>query len=89
MDFSLEVMLFRKPTRKFIFSRKKNSLLILEELLRLQAQEDKKQKTTLGEINDEHIKEIISDITGVPMVSITSNENKRLLHLDKKLGQME
>src|SRR3989339_972870 len=61
--------------------------IILEELLRLQAQEDKKQKTTLGEINDEHIKEIISDITKIPLGDLSVQENKSLINLEKNLAK--
>ncbi|MDP2812275.1 MAG: ATP-dependent Clp protease ATP-binding subunit [bacterium] len=61
--------------------------IILEELLRLQAQEDKKQKTTLGEINDEHIKEIISDITKIPLGDLSVQENKSLINLEKNLAR--
>jgi len=66
---------------------KKQEESYLEEMLRLKALDDKNRQNNLGTIDSQHIKEIISDITGVPIISITSNENKRLLHLDKKLGQ--
>ena len=59
----------------------------LEDLVRLKALDDKNKQNNLGTIDSQHIKEIISDITGVPMVSITSDENKRLLNLEKKLQQ--
>lgn len=57
----------------------------LEELVRLKALDDKNKQNNLGTINEQHIKEIIADITGVPMVSITDNENKRLLSLEKNI----
>ncbi|PLX25743.1 ATP-dependent Clp protease ATP-binding subunit ClpC [Candidatus Parcubacteria bacterium] len=59
----------------------------LEELVRLKALDDKNKQNNLGTISDQHIKEIIADTTGVPMVSITDDENKRLLSLDKNIKQ--
>jgi len=59
----------------------------LEELLRLQAQNDKQKVSNLGKINSLHIKEIISDTTGIPLSSLTTNDSKRLMLLEKKLGQ--
>jgi len=66
---------------------KKQEEKYLEDLLRLKALDDKNRQNNLGTIDTQHIKEIISDITGVPIISITSNENKRLVNLDKKIAQ--
>ncbi len=59
----------------------------IEDLLRLQAQEDKQQQAKHGQIDAPHIQEIISGMTGVPVLALTTDENKRLLHLEKYLGQ--
>lgn len=59
----------------------------IEELLKLQAQEDKQQKAKLGKINASNIQSIISEMTGIPSTNLTSDDNQRLLNLEKKLGQ--
>ena len=60
---------------------------LLEELLKMQASEDKKQKKTLGEINENHIKEIISDIAKVPISDLSAQENRSLLNLENKISK--
>jgi ATP-dependent Clp protease ATP-binding subunit ClpC len=59
----------------------------LEELLRLKATEDKKKNTKLGLVDAEQVKEIISNMTGIPLTALDSDESKRLLNLEKKLSQ--
>lgn len=59
---------------------------LLEDLLRLQAKEDKAKNTHLGIINEDNVKEVISRITGVPLSSISLEENKKLLHLENRLS---
>ncbi|MBU1202868.1 ATP-dependent Clp protease ATP-binding subunit [Patescibacteria group bacterium] len=59
---------------------------LLEDLLRLQAKEDKTKNIHLGLINEDNIKEVISRITGVPLSSINLEENKQLVNLENKLS---
>jgi len=60
---------------------------ILEKLLRLQAQQDKVKNKSLGQISEDDIKNVVSKITGIPLSSITTNENKKLLDLENKIRQ--
>lgn len=60
---------------------------LLENLLRLQAQEDKNKNKNLGKISEYDIKNILSQMTGIPLDSLTVSENKRLLNLENKLAQ--
>ncbi|MDD5749657.1 MAG: ATP-dependent Clp protease ATP-binding subunit [Patescibacteria group bacterium] len=59
---------------------------LLEELLQLQAEADKKQRKNLGEINEIHIKEIISDIAKVPVSDLDAKASRQLLNLEKHLS---
>lgn len=60
---------------------------ILEKLLHLQAQQDKIKNQSLGQITEDDIKSVLSKITGIPLSSITTSENKKLLDLENKLSQ--
>jgi ATP-dependent Clp protease ATP-binding subunit ClpC len=60
---------------------------ILEKLLRLKAQQDKIKNKNLGHIDEDDIKNVVSKITGIPLSSVTINENKKLLNLENKLAQ--
>lgn len=60
---------------------------ILEKLLRTQAQQDKIKNQSLGQITKDDIKAVLSKITGIPLSSITTSENKKLLDLENKLSQ--
>jgi ATP-dependent Clp protease ATP-binding subunit ClpC len=60
---------------------------ILEKLLHLKAQQDKIKNKSLGQINEEDIKTVLSKITGIPLSSITTSENKKLLNLENKISQ--
>ena len=60
---------------------------ILEKLLRTQAQQDKIKNQSLGQITEDDIKAVLSKITGIPLSSITTSENKKLLDLENKLSQ--
>jgi ATP-dependent Clp protease ATP-binding subunit ClpC len=59
---------------------------LLEKLLHLTALRDKAQQKSIGLIETQDIKEVVAKITGVPLSSITTNEKKRLLNLEKHLG---
>ena len=60
---------------------------ILEKLLRLKAQQDKVKNKNLGQITKDDIKLVLSKITGVPLSSITTNENKKLLGLENRIAK--
>lgn len=60
---------------------------VLEQLLKLQAQEDKNKNKNLGKINEYDIKNILSQMTGIPLTALTISENKRLLNLENKIAQ--
>ena len=59
---------------------------LLGKLLHLTARRDKAQQKSIGLIEAQDIKEVISKITGIPLSSITTDEKKRLLDLEKHLG---
>lgn len=66
---------------------KKREDELLKQLASLKEKEEKINQTNLGIISSEHIKEIISEMTGVPLSSITTNDNKKLLDLEKNIGK--
>ncbi len=59
---------------------------LTEKLLRLTALQDKNQNKNLGIIDEQDIKEVLSKITGIPLQSLTLDEQKRLVHLEKYLA---
>ena len=59
----------------------------LTELDKIEAKVNKQQQTNLGKINQEHIQEIVANMTGIPITSITASEGKRLAQLEKKIAQ--
>lgn len=58
----------------------------LEEIVKTKALLDKKGQNNLGSIDADHIKEIVAEMTGVPLSSMNAGENRKLLDLDKKLN---
>lgn len=60
----------------------------LEEMVKIKALADKKGQNSLGSIDADHIKEIVAEMTGVPLSSMNAGENRRLLDLDKKLNNI-
>ena len=59
----------------------------IKDLIRLKELDKQNKKTQLGYIDSDHIKEIISEMTGIPLNSLTTSESKRLVNLEKKIGQ--
>lgn len=59
----------------------------LEKLLRLKAQHDKIKDKKLGQITEEHVKEVLSKMTGIPLSALTVSENRQLLNLENKINQ--
>jgi ATP-dependent Clp protease ATP-binding subunit ClpC len=59
----------------------------IKELIRLKDLEKQNSAKQLGYIDDSHIKEIISEMTGIPLNSLTTSESKRLLNMEKKIGR--
>jgi len=60
---------------------------ILGKLLQLKTKQDKIKNKSLGQISADDIKDVVSKITGIPLSSITTSENKKLLDLENKIGQ--
>lgn len=56
-----------------------------DEFTKLQSLEKNNKEKSLGSIEEEHIREIVSEITGVPLSSIEDNQNKKLLQLEKNI----
>jgi len=59
---------------------------LLEKLLKMQAQEDKTKNKSLGRITEDDIKDVLSQMTGIPLSSLSLSENKRLLNLENKIA---
>lgn len=59
----------------------------LAELGKLEAKANEQQHINLGKIDQEHIQEIIANMTGIPITAITASEGKRLANLEKKIAQ--
>ena len=59
----------------------------LKELVRLKELDKESNKTQLGQIDSSHIKEIISEMTGIPLDSLNANESKQLINLEKKIAK--
>ncbi|MFA6307217.1 MAG: ATP-dependent Clp protease ATP-binding subunit [Patescibacteria group bacterium] len=59
----------------------------MEQLSLLQAKQDKIKNKLLGNISEEDIKTVLAKITGIPLTSISTSENKKLLNLENKIAQ--
>ncbi|PWB38526.1 MAG: hypothetical protein C3F02_03310 [Parcubacteria group bacterium] len=64
---------------------KENALLT--QLGELEVKAAAARDKNLGEIDRQHVQEIISEMTGVPVADMTSDENRRLLKLENNLRQ--
>lgn len=60
---------------------------LLTELLKLQALEDRQQKSKLGQIQAKDIAQIISDMTQVPVGELTASDHDNLINLEKNIGK--
>lgn len=60
---------------------------LLTELLKLQALEDRQQKSKLGQIQAKDIARIISDMTQVPVDELTASDHENLINLEKNIGK--
>jgi len=58
-----------------------------KKLKSLKKKQEKDNKISLGSINENDIKEIISEITKIPLKDITKDNSKSLLKLEKNIGK--
>lgn len=66
---------------------KEKEAAILMELAKMEAKAAASLEKNLGNIGHEHIKEIVAEMTGVPLSDMHSDDNQKLLKLEEKLKE--